>query len=213
LTLDLLYYWQGNLALKTEADSDHFYDYISRCYRVLTFATSVQYIRLYIQPFNPADRSPVLRHKLTQTNELILRMVRHINTLQLREIELYSDPHSDPDSSLIECIRILTPNLDITKMGDWVDDMKNLTSLSALFISGHKGDDATELNKRLWTTISQLPNLRKVKAISIPILTLNTRFPYLVHLSLSAWHPLTYEERAHSAKQFSHKCLISKLYS
>ena len=59
--------------------------YSSRCLQILTAATCVKSLHLYIYMYNIDNHPPELRTKLKAINTLIFRILRHAETMELDE--------------------------------------------------------------------------------------------------------------------------------
>lgn len=187
--------------------------YISKCFHVLVAAASLQHVILYIRLYDPDDYDPGLRPKFQIINSKVLRILRHVESLDLRELVLHPSRDTGGVKDMMRIIERKVNNLDINTVPlySWVDRLPRYQQLNKIKVCRSRpfdfySDDGEIYSERwalasakFWSAISRLSKVDRVDVEGIPLsVALGLQFPHLVHLSLRISFLSTSDECASS---------------
>ena len=162
--------------------------YLSVCLRILTTATRVKSLYLYFHLYNVDDHPPEFRTRLRTINNLVYRILRHVETMDLDKLYWDPDPKTDRSSDSLGIIgrRITHIRLCRLEHGDWIDHLHNCERLTSIEIHDSRGEKPAEFDRKFWTAIAQLGKCTQVTANKIPIPSgWGLQFENIINLDLS----------------------------
>ena len=99
----------------------------SRCLQILTAATCIKSLHLYIYMYNIDNHPPELRSRLEAINNVIFRILRHVETMELDEFAWRPGSETVRSSDALRIIerKITAMRLSHLECGEWVDHLPN----------------------------------------------------------------------------------------
>jgi hypothetical protein len=182
--------------------------YISSCLDVLVAAESVQYLHLDVHIYDLDDCIPALRSKLIAINDLVFRIIRHAEKMNLRKLG-FGIAGENADDNDVLCLIERKVNIFVSHapLEGWVDRLLNFQNMTiiSVFCGYLRYDDesaatswATACNK-FWIAISQMKNITEVHVDSIVISpALNLQLSHLTRLDLDIWWPVSGRDLANA---------------
>lgn len=145
--------------------------FASRCLQILTVATSVKSLRLYIYFSDVDSQPPQFRNKLKGVNDILFRILRHAETMDLDELIWNPGPGTVhvPDALKIIERKVTSMRLCHLECGDWVDQLPNHERLRSIDTYNSRPQESNEFDAKFWTAISRLDNCISVTTGDIPI--------------------------------------------
>ncbi len=159
----------------------------SRCVQILTAATCVKSLHLYIRMYNIDNHPPELRSRLKAINTLIFRILRHAETMELDEFVWHPGSETARSSDALRIIerKITAMRLCHLECGEWVDHLHNHERLTSIEVHNSRTEESTEFDRKFWTGIAQLDNCTEVIDSDIPIpFGWSVQFANLTNLNL-----------------------------
>ena len=145
--------------------------FASRCLNILTAATCVKSLHLYVKMYNIDDHSPELRTRLKAINTLILRILRHAETMELDEFGWHPGRETACSSDAMRIIerKITEMRLCHLERGEWVDYLPHHERLRSIEVHNSRTEESTEFDSKFWIAIARLDYCTKVVSSDIPI--------------------------------------------
>jgi hypothetical protein len=182
----LAIYNEPHESYPTKDDFHDLFEYVSGCLRMLKDTKAIDVLRLFVGLYDSNNYSSECNDVIEAINRTALQIVKRISKMKLQQLELHVGRET---ICIVDIMSILERNVDklniiSSPIADWAPRLQYFKSLKCL--------DVARLNPRnleaeaaFWTAVSQLPNLKIVKADTIPFpRRLELRFPLITDLQL-----------------------------
>jgi hypothetical protein len=146
--------------------------YASRFLKILTTTTCVKSLHLYIYMYNIDNHPPELRTRLKAINNLIFRILRHAESMELDEFHWRPGTETARSSDALKIIERKITNMQLCHLQceDWVNHLPNHEQLRSIEVHNSRLQESSGFIHKFWTAIAKLDNCTRVidSDISIP---------------------------------------------
>jgi hypothetical protein len=167
--------------------------FASRCLNILTAATSVKTLHLYVYMYNIDAHSTELRGRLKAINTLIFRILGRAESMELDEFGWHPGRETVCSSGAMRIIerKVTEAELGHLERGEWVDYLPNYERLKSIEVYNSRTENSTEFDSKFWMAIARLDNCTKVVNSDFPIpFGWNIQFKNLTSLDLLLFSPV-----------------------
>ena len=165
--------------------------YISKCFRVLVAAKSIQYLKLNVRLYDPDAYDSEFSRPLAAINNVVFCLLRHVENMNLRKLEFIQYKNSARIDDILSLIgpKVNALIFSAVPLDSWVDQLAHHEQMSTIKIyntlSSLDYQDDNSMFSRFWISVSQTRNVTDVDVQGMPLdASLNLHFPHITRLRL-----------------------------